>query len=111
MQVQDPVGLEARVAYLERSGLISSMASVEASTSASSVQSDALPAEMKDLIQEFESRFNSFDPEKESTSVRFGDLHVPNLKKMKELVLKYIPSLNYGAASDFHLIFSTSIIK
>ena len=50
MQVQDPVGLEARVAYLERSGLISSMASVEASTSASSVQSDALPAEMKDLI-------------------------------------------------------------
>ena len=105
MKVQDPVGLEARLAHLEWAKLISRMASVEATALSSSVRSVTLTTEVKDLLQEHQSPFNSFDPEKESISVSFDDLHVPKHEKMKEWVLEYIPSLNYGAVADFYPIF------
>ena len=94
--------LERRITALEGYDSPDRVSRMEESDWDTRVNSDW--GRLGERLNAVEKSLGDINPDKESTSVRFGHVHAKNLSEMKDFLEENIPSLHFGLPADFHTV-------
>jgi len=94
--------LERRIAALEAENLSSRMERLN--TLDMGARAGLKSGDLEDKINLLESKINDLNPNKETMVVRFGNIWVNNLTRMKVFLEANISSLHFSLLADYHLL-------